>query len=278
MNDDYTRESLIEEIKRVSETLNKNTVARSEFIRETGISEWHVQKHFDSWNDLVRAAGLQPTDVSRIPDDELWEAMYQTFLSEKGITTRTRFRKANQYSDYVYSNRWGRWDNVLLEFRHWVEANHPDFQYLPDLSTGESPSESSGATDQVQAQAQVSAAWPKAGGRLYGSMVNFRGLQHSPINEQGVVFLFGMVAFELGFIVESVATGFPDCESKRCVSKKQDLWERVQIEFEYQSRNFKDHGHDPNQCDLIVCWEDDWPDCPIEVLELRSAIETLDSK
>jgi hypothetical protein len=85
-----------------------------------------------------------------------------------------------------------------------------------------------------------------------------------------------MVALELGFIVESVATGFPDCEAKRCVSRKQDLWERVRIEFEYQSRTFSDHGHDPNQCDLIVCWEGNWPDCPIEVLELRSGIEALE--
>jgi hypothetical protein len=99
----------------------------------------------------------------------------------------------------------------------------------------------------------------------------------TPINEQGVVFLFGMIAFEIGFIVESVATGFPDCEAKRCVSKKQDLWERVSIEFEYKSQNFLEHGHDPQKCDLIICWEDNWAECPIEVIELRSAIEALDS-
>lgn len=45
MNDDHTKESLIEKIKRVSETLNKNSVARSEFIRETGISEWPFVFH-----------------------------------------------------------------------------------------------------------------------------------------------------------------------------------------------------------------------------------------
>lgn len=85
-----------------------------------------------------------------------------------------------------------------------------------------------------------------------------------------------MVALELGFIVESVATGFPDCEAKRRVNKPKDLWERVNIEFEYQSRNFRDHGHDPKKCDLIVCWEDNWQDCPIEVLELCSILDKLD--
>ena len=114
------------------------------------------------------------------------------------------------------------------------------------------------------------------GTRMYGPVLNFRGLQHAPINEQGVVLLFGMVALELGFMVESVATGFPDCEAKRCVSKKGHLWERVSIEFEYQSRSFRDHGHDASKCDLIVCWEDNWPECPVEVLELKTAIEALE--
>jgi hypothetical protein len=34
------------------------------------------------------------------------------------------------------------------------------------------------------------------------------------VNEQGVVFLFGMVAKELGYMVEVVQTGYPDCEAK----------------------------------------------------------------
>jgi hypothetical protein len=55
------------------------------------------------------------------------------------------------------------------------------------------------------------------------------------------------------------------------------MWQRVRIEFEYQSRNFRQHGHDPDQCDVIVCWEDNWPECPIEVLELRSTMRNLSS-
>jgi hypothetical protein len=46
----------------------------------------------------------------------------------------------------------------------------------------------------------------------------------------------------------------------------------VRIEFEYRSRNFAAHRHDPGGCDPIVCWVHDWPDCPIEVLELRQAM------
>lgn len=86
---------------------------------------------------------------------------------------------------------------------------------------------------------------------------------------------FGVVAFDLGYVVEGVGTGYPDCEAKRCVSSSGDIWERVRVEFEFRSRNFQTHGHDPADCDVIVCWEDNWPECPLEVLELRSVIANL---
>lgn len=114
------------------------------------------------------------------------------------------------------------------------------------------------------------------GKRTFGPPLNFRGLRHEPINEQGVVFLFGMVAHDLGFLVEAVGVPFPDCRAKRLV--KGGHYVEVDVEFEFRSRNFWiGHGHDPKACDLIVCWEHDWPDCPIEVLELKSAIKRLDS-
>jgi hypothetical protein len=84
-----------------------------------------------------------------------------------------------------------------------------------------------------------------------------------------------MVCRELGYVVEIVKSGFPDCEAKRQVRGKTGMWQRVRIEFEYKSRNFRSHGHDPDQCDVIVCWEDNWEDCPLEVVELKHEIERL---
>ena len=110
---------------------------------------------------------------------------------------------------------------------------------------------------------------------IYGAPIDFRGLRHEPVNEQGVVFLFGMVARELGYLVEAIQGGFPDCEAKRQISRNQ--WQTVQIEFEYESKNFVDHGHDPQKCDVIVCWLHNWPECPegLEVLALSEVVKKL---
>jgi hypothetical protein len=95
------------------------------------------------------------------------------------------------------------------------------------------------------------------------------------VNEQGVVFLLGVVAKERGYMGEALQAGYPDCEAKRQIAPGR--WQRVRIEFEFESRNFRDHGHAPNGCDVIVCWRHNWPDCPvhIEVVDLSTAIKSL---
>jgi hypothetical protein len=75
----------------------------------------------------------------------------------------------------------------------------------------------------------------------YGDPIDFRGLRHAPVNEAGVIFLFGMVAKELGYFVEVIQAGFPDCEAKRQIAPGK--WQRVRIEFEFESRAFEQHGH-----------------------------------
>jgi hypothetical protein len=71
-------------------------------------------------------------------------------------------------------------------------------------------------------------------------------------------------------MVTLVQAEFPDCEA--FVEVAPNRLQRLKIEFEKESRNFLKHGHDPNGCDLIVCWEHNWPECPVEVLALRDVI------
>lgn len=91
-----------------------------------------------------------------------------------------------------------------------------------------------------------------------------RFLPFEPKNEAGVFYVFALVAKTLGFDVQTVQVGFPDCRA---------AWggKRMRIEFEYRSSNFERHGHDVRGCDLVVCWKHDWPAMPagLAPLELR---------
>jgi hypothetical protein len=257
-----TAESLLAQVKAIAERLGTRFVSGTEFERGSGISRKAVYKYFDSWNEFVRAAGLEPTRT-RIEDDDLFRAMKDAFLAAGGICTQAKFNQLCAYDRRIFRRRhWGDWQGMLTRFHEWATINAPDFPFLSELA--------------AQANAgKPMTYWPAKGGPQYGPLLNFRGLMHAPRNEQGVVFLFGMVALELGYVVESLTAGFPDCEAKRQVSKPNGAWERVRIEFEFESRAFLAHGHDPADCDVIVCWEHNWPEAPIEVLELKGAIRTL---
>jgi hypothetical protein len=90
-------------------------------------------------------------------------------------------------------------------------------------------------------------------------------LEYEPQNEQGVIYLFSSYAKRrFGLHIERIQNGFPDCVAYR-------QGKRIRIEFEYRSRNFALHRHDPKGCDWIVCWIHDWPSAPshLNIVELR---------
>jgi hypothetical protein len=107
---------------------------------------------------------------------------------------------------------------------------------------------------------------------IVGDPISFEGLIYGPLNENGVIFLFSKIHNKLGINIEAIQAGFPDAKGRRKTKKG---WVDVWIEFEFKSSHFKAHNHDPKECDIIVCWENDWKDCPITVIELKNEIQRL---
>jgi hypothetical protein len=114
-------------------------------------------------------------------------------------------------------------------------------------------------------------------GRVFGNRINFKSLACAPVNELGVVYLFGVLHDTFDLKIESIQSGFPDCIARRRIGS--DRWEEVRIEFEYNSRSFVNHKHDPDRVNTIVCWNHNWNDCPahIEVIELSSLLKDVTS-
>lgn len=109
---------------------------------------------------------------------------------------------------------------------------------------------------------------------LVGELLNFRGIVYAPVNENGVILLFGKVASDLDLRIEEIRRGFPDCIARRYNGRS---WERLRIEFEYRSSNFIRHKHDIDDCDIIICWIHDWVKCPLEVIDLKSTVFDIEN-
>ena len=104
-----------------------------------------------------------------------------------------------------------------------------------------------------------------------GERVNLPILNYAPLNEKGILLLFGHYMQKLGFShVEEIRTEFPDVIAVRSVGNGK--YQRVRIDFEFKSSSFLEKDHNINECDIIVCWNNDWNDCPIEVMELSKVL------
>ena len=278
-----SKTEVLEAIRQCAEEVGQPP-SRSEFKAHSGMTEYQVLKHFPSWREAVRAAGLEPDSTNvRLDDATLLEDWGSFVRKIRQIPTRDQYRREGKYSPGVFERHFGPWSVVPTKFREFADDNPawtdvlallPTQVVRPQVEVGrltQSPADIS----EIESSRQ-NHLYSKLDDRpTYGNPIDFRGLRHEPVNEDGVVFLFGMVAKELGYLVEAVQAGFPDCEAKRQIGA--DKWQRVRIEFEYESRNFRDHGHPPSGCDVIVCWRHNWPECPsnIEVVELSKVIKQL---
>jgi hypothetical protein len=274
---DWTRESIIEAAKDVA-TRCDGPLSKAEFCRQVGIVDYWIYRLFPEggWTEIRELAGVgrHPNDKDPLTDEQLLREFHRVTSERGDIPTWHQFASLANVGADTIRKRFGGGPGVVQRYREWLEKNHPDSPLLRFVQV-KSKHEIVAPVSQVRSS-PGSAKWAKGSGVVFGAPINFRGLRHAPTNEQGVVYLFGMVSSELGLIVEAVQAAYPDCEAKRCVDSKQNRWQRVRIEFEYYSSNFKDHGHDPAGCDMIVCWEHDWPECPLEVIELRSVIDKLE--
>ncbi len=231
---------------------------------------------FGSWNRAIEAAGLEPiTDFvpehKKISDEELMTEVIR-LTKELGKKPSDREMQAlGRFSPRPYVKRWG-------SFAKGREAAYQKlgFPKFSEVAAGNVSNQEVVSHKPPIIPETIKPKEPRKRKKVqFGEPIDFRGLRFAPINEQGVVYLFGMISKELGFLIESIRTEYPDCEGKRCVDEKENRWEHVLIEFEYESGQFKQHGHSPEDCDLIICWIHDWEECPVEVLELRSIIKQL---
>jgi hypothetical protein len=272
------KKGIIQEILRVKTLVSPTPLTMSAFKRNSQISLSTIRYQFGSFNRAVAEAGLTPnksgvpvSGYKTLSEEELLVALGDVWRQMGKRPSESEMNAYGKYSSRPYRKRWATFRNAVDAYV--ARFGEPDGTALlihPTV-TASAHSQSSVVIPKIHR--------PKTGRDvpriLYGEPLDFRGLRYAPVNEQGVVYLFGMVSRELGFLIESIRTDYPDCEGKRCLNAQGTQWEHVRIEFELKSSNFLEHGHDPVKCDLIVCWTHDCGECPIEVLELKTELKKL---
>jgi hypothetical protein len=275
-----TKEKVLALLKKCATKLGR-TPTTTEIQRMTGVSPYFINRHFNNLAHALQQAGIEPRGVGhRVDTVSLMEDWAHLVRKLGRPPSHMEYKKAGQFGANSILNRCGAWSRAGERFCALVAENKTQGEWadvLEIIARWEGKTTAAGRRtvqngrkseraiqDEPQPRRKILPGRP-----VYGAPSKVRGMSYEPVNEAGVVFVFGMLAEKLRMEVERIQTAFPDCEAMREVATGK--WQRVKIEFEYASRNFVDHKHPVDGCDIIVCWVHNWVDCPeeIEVIELR---------
>jgi hypothetical protein len=266
-----SKEQLMAAIGEVAEKLG-HVPSHAELMRSGKVSGRQIVKHFGTYTRALRACNLESsTGGKKLPLEKLFQDWARVVRELKKIPSKAEYEHLGKHSDTPLKTRFGSWGRVPRYLRRYMEENGLTEEWkdvmalIRDYEQGQDGMEMAPTPEREQKKPRVMTDRP-----VYGPLIRPYPMIHGPINENGVLYLFGTVSERLGFVVTLIQGAFPDCYAMRLVDV--DRWQPVRIEFEYESRNFLRHLHDPSQCDIIVCWKHNWPECPLEVIELSKIV------
>ena len=264
-----TKEEAMSAITACAEKLGR-VPSFTEVKKMSKVNKWAIKTHFGKYTWALRDCNLRIEGNSRkVEMPDLFKDWATVARKLNKLPSVLEYSHLSSYSHTPLTVRFGSWKHVPYGLKQYAEKHGLAAEWKDVLELV--------ATNDKRAERNVMPARDEQSLRRwnvlidrpqYGPPMKPCALAYCPTNEAGVLFLFGSVTVDLGFMVTNLQAAFPDCEAMRRVEGGK--WQPVKIEFEYESRNFLQHLHDPNGCDLIVCWEHNWPECPIEVLELKT--------
>jgi Homing endonuclease associated repeat len=245
----------------------------AEVRRTTQMSKHEIRKHFLTYAKALSECGLErkgpgyETDAKALFLD--WAALVRRL--EK-VPTMAEYEMHGSYSVRPLIRRFGGWVHVPAGLMEFAKTEGLTAEWADVLDVIARHQETAVEQGRMSGRANGRLMRPRflPGQPIYGPPFVHMPLGLAPTNEMGVVFLFGTMAKELGFMVLRLQMEFPDCEALREIEPGR--WQLRKIEFEWESRNFLTHKHKWDDCDLIICWQHNWDGCPVEVIELKSMI------
>jgi hypothetical protein len=268
-----SKEEVVTTIQALAQKLGR-VPTLTELKTMTPVGRRGVRNHFTTYTNALIACGMLANKKQRLGMDSLFGDWATVARQMQRLPTSTEYEEKGAHSAKAIIARCGSWKRVPHMMLGYAQERGLVKEWPDVMAMARAEKELSWPATESLWPGHEAARWDVFTNRpVYGTPMNMCPLAHAPTNELGVVFLFGVLVRELGYIVTLLQAGFPDCEALRQVMR--DKWQRLRIEFEFESLNFVKHGHDVKGCDMIICWKHNWSECPLEVLELSKLVGKL---
>jgi len=278
-----SKERILEEIKRVAEKLEVKDLSQKQFEMNSTIPIETVKYHLGSWDQALKQADLlqappekdKPKPKPKKDSPEPSEVKTSPPIIESDepseVKTSPPINESDKPSEVKTSPPVNESEAITFEDTGKKSGRANDWELPIQGEEGNMDEQKIKFIPQIIKPKQA-----KIKPRTLGDPIQFRGMKFAPVDKKGVIFLFGMIASELGFIIESLSPEFPDCLARRCIDLENNQWEQTRIQFEYCCSEADVEKIQENGCDLIVCWLHDLKDCPAEILELKSEMDRFE--
>jgi HNH endonuclease len=238
MENAMTKEEVMTTIKECVASLG-HIPSTGELETITGLTKHDIRRTHGTYRQALTACGLEGRGSGhRQSLDALFKDWAGVVRRLGKIPTVTDYDLEGAFSSGAIKNRFGSWTEApegILAYarRAGLEEGWKDVvdMVLAHLGAKRERGGTPGEPASLTYKHRILPDQPFSGRPMMSSALIF-----APINESGVLIAFGMVAQRLGFGILRAQPEFPDCEAVR--ELEPNRWQRVRIEFEYESRNF----------------------------------------
>lgn len=167
-------------------------------------------------------------------------------IEEKALKNMSLAKFGRDYENLNVGEKWQILNTLLLELKSSIGKNWTNLyfaRFLYDSFHEGIPTRASEATVSKEV-----------------TPLNRWGLLFAPRNHEETMYMFSVLHKDLGFpYILQLGTPYPD------VTAINEKGETKRIEIELFASQF---DHDPKGCDYIVCWENDFPEKPLNYPEI----------
>jgi hypothetical protein len=270
MKEVMTKEEILKAIKECAKKMGR-APSLGELAKMKRVAKAAVYRKFGKYQNALEMCGLERTGPgyqTELRDVFLDWAKLARKLGK--LPTMGDYEAHAKFSIQPLLRRYGIWAEVPAGMAEYIKEQKLEREWADVLVIiGRGRTSVRGKTPRpAPKRAKLREDEP-----VYGAALTLGPMAFAPTCENGVLFLFGSQAERLGFVVLKIQTKYPDCEAMREV--RPGVLQRKRIEFELLSKNYIKHEHPRGGADIIVCWEHNWEDCPLEVIELKKVMEEM---
>lgn len=118
-----TDEQLLDDIKRVAQGLEKNSITRDEYDSYGKYHSGTIRKRFGGWLKALEKAGLEKTRDYNIDNVDLFKNLEEIWIKLGRQPVKKDLKHDSRYSTTTYETRFGTWRKALEAFVEYINED-----------------------------------------------------------------------------------------------------------------------------------------------------------